>query len=132
MKMIRSALLAAWACIGLAASAQSTAPPAGASQKTALDADARTIDIVSGTYGQNCGARRGNATHDLARRCDGRLTCDYILNRTFGAGAASCRRGFLAEWRCSNTEFHTAALSAGAKSGDVLVLSCERQDGPGR
>ncbi|TDN67283.1 hypothetical protein B0G77_0538 [Paraburkholderia sp. BL10I2N1] len=41
-------------------------------------AQARAIKIVSGTYDQNCGAPRGNATHDLAHQCDGRTTCRYI------------------------------------------------------
>ncbi|RKP46514.1 hypothetical protein D7S89_16910 [Trinickia fusca] len=102
-------------------------------QAVAPEADTQTINIVSGTYGENCGVPRGNATQSLARRCDGRRTCDYVLNDAFGDGdTAACRRGFLAEWRCGKTEFHTAALSAGAKPGDTLVLSCVRENGPGR
>ncbi|CAB3799249.1 hypothetical protein [Pararobbsia alpina] len=95
-------------------------------------AQARAIRIVSGTYGQNCGAPIGNATHDLARQCNGRETCRYIVGKSLaGDPVVACRKDLLAEWLCSDTEFHTAALSPEAW-GSTLVLSCIRQTGAGR
>jgi hypothetical protein len=96
-------------------------------------AQAIAIKVVSGTYGQNCGAQRGNATSELATRCDGRDTCEYRVDRRrILDPAAGCPKDFLAEWRCGKTEFHTAMLSPEAGAGSTLVLSCVRQTGAGK
>lgn len=126
--------LGALACIGLALSACGATPPAPASslRTSAQSTDARPITIVSGTYGQNCGTALGNATRELSHQCDGRRTCSYVLPPATRNAKPACRRDFRAEWRCSDTELHTASLSAGARSGDVLVLSCERENGAGK
>ena len=89
-----------------------------------------TIAIVSGTYGSNCGAPRGNVTRDLAQHCDGLQTCSYPVSMV-AAQSGGCRNDYLAEWRCGSHEFHTAALAAGAGAGDRLVLSCVPSSGPG-
>lgn len=65
-------------------------------------AQARTISIVSGSYGQNCGAAAGNVTRDLAARCNGRSTGAYALNQALAQNvASSCPRALLAQWRCT-------------------------------
>jgi hypothetical protein len=93
---------------------------------------ARTITIISGTYGANCGAPGGNATPDLVQQCDGRDTCEYVPNRArIGGATRSCPGAVQADWRCSSTEFHTAMLSPEADMGSTLVLSCMEQNGPG-
>ncbi|SIT45538.1 conserved exported hypothetical protein [Paraburkholderia ribeironis] len=98
-----------------------------------MGAQPRTINIATGTYGQNCGAPRGNATPDLAHRCDGRLSCSYALPEApEGKQAAACRRDFVAEWRCDSGEFHTAAIAPGATPNDTLVLSCIEETGAGK
>jgi hypothetical protein len=96
-------------------------------------AEVRTIQIVSGTYGQNCGAPHGNVTHDVALQCDGRTTCEYVPHGTRKRRlAAACSSGFVAEWRCDGADFHTAALSPEARSDDTLVLSCVMERGAGK
>jgi hypothetical protein len=99
-------------------------------------AQAIAIEVMFGTYGQNCGAQRGNATADLATRCDGRDgrdTCEYRIDRRrILDPAAGCPKDLLAEWRCGKTEFHTAMLSPEAGAGSTLVLSCVRQTGAGK
>ncbi|MFT4069225.1 hypothetical protein [Paraburkholderia sp.] len=93
----------------------------------------RTITIVSGTYGDNCGAPRGNLTRDVARHCNGRSTCGYSVPGLHKGGMTmGCQRDFLAEWHCDNAEFHSAALSPGAKSGDTLMLGCVESRGAGK
>ncbi|WP_322056938.1 hypothetical protein [Paraburkholderia sp. J63] len=132
--------------------AANTAKPAAASiapvTPIAQTAATPTIAIVAGTWGANCGARRGNATRDLARHCNGLPTCGYVLGApATGApspqapaplssgrkmtSSAACRVDYRAQWRCGNREFHDAALSAGASPGDTLVLSCVHENGPG-
>ncbi|CAE6818383.1 hypothetical protein R75461_05984 [Paraburkholderia nemoris] len=96
-------------------------------------AETRAIRILAGTYGTNCRMPRGDATHDLARQCDGLQTCPYILRKApTGAPSKDCRKDFRVEWRCTDTEFHTATLSAEAGPGSRLVLSCVEETGPGR
>ncbi|WP_175147795.1 hypothetical protein [Paraburkholderia ultramafica] len=96
-------------------------------------AEVRTIQIVSGTYGQNCGAPHGNVTHDVAHQCDGRMTCEYAPRGTHKRRLAmACSSDFVAEWRCDSADFHTAALSPEARSGDTLVLSCVMERGAGK
>src|SRR6185437_12395368 len=93
----------------------------------------RTIRIVSGSYGLNCGAPHGNQTRDFARQCDGLMTCGYRPRAPLTRGpSAQCRSGFIAEWRCGSADFHTAALSPEAGGGDTLVLSCVIERGAGK
>ncbi|WP_262420112.1 hypothetical protein [Paraburkholderia sp. 31.1] len=100
---------------------------------TNADAQMRAITIVSGTYGENCGAPRGNLTRELERHCNGRETCDYALPGLHKGGTTmACPRDFHAEWHCDHADFHTAALGPGAKSGDTLVLGCVESRGAGK
>ncbi|OLL32209.1 hypothetical protein BTH42_07080 [Burkholderia sp. SRS-W-2-2016] len=99
----------------------------------AAAADMRSITIVSGTYGENCGAPHGNLTRDIARRCNGRQTCDYVVPGARKDHATrACPANFLAQWHCDGGSFHDAALSPGARSGDTLVLSCVESRGAGK
>ena len=96
-------------------------------------AQAERIRIESGTYGANCGAATGNATRDLAKHCNDRATCRYIVRtRLEPAQQASCARDFTAEWSCDHREFHRAMLSAEAGNGSSLVLTCIPSTGAGK
>ncbi|MGF6753647.1 hypothetical protein [Paraburkholderia sp. GAS42] len=93
---------------------------------------AETIRILSGTYGENCGVRRGNATGDLALHCNNRDACDYVVDRSrIGEPAVGCQKNFLAEWSCGSAERHTAEVSPEAGAGSTLVLSCIPMTGAG-
>jgi|GEM_PF-1973454 len=145
MKSARWILLGTLAFVAFAVWSESVAASPSRGTQTAA---APTIAIVSGTWGANCGARRGNATRDLARHCNGLLTCGYVLDARATSSSASsahralpsrrgttalqaCRVDYRAQWRCGSRESHDAALSAGASPGDTLVLSCARETGPG-
>ena len=96
-------------------------------------AQAIAIKVVSGTYGQNCGAQHGNATPDIATQCNGRDMCEYRIDRrTVRDPAVGCPKDFLAEWRCGETEVHIAMLSPEVGTDDTLVLSCVHQTGAGK
>lgn len=100
---------------------------------TSWSAEAREIKVVSGSYGKNCGASRGDATAELARQCNGLQTCRYVLREApAGSPSVRCRTDFRAEWLCTDTEFHTATLSANAEPGSTLVLSCIDEAGAGK
>jgi hypothetical protein len=92
-----------------------------------------TIRVVSATYGENCGARPGNATRDLADHCDRRRVCAYRIDKAVLEDTNhACAKNFLSEWRCGETESHTAALSPGLESGSTLVLTCIAPTGAGK
>ncbi|TCG07181.1 hypothetical protein BZM27_21035 [Paraburkholderia steynii] len=96
-------------------------------------AQAERIRIESGTYGANCGAATGNATRDLAKHCNDRATCRYIVNTRLDATQrASCARDFIAAWSCDHREFHRAMLSAEAGNGSSLVITCIPSTGAGK
>ena len=97
------------------------------------DHPSSAITVVSATYGRNCGQQDGNATFDLARRCDGRTACTYMLTGDIaGGGVRSCRSDLVAQWHCSDGQIHAAALSAGAAPGDQLLLTCREFPGAGK
>jgi len=97
------------------------------------DASAHSISIISGTYGQNCGALRGNASRDLINKCDGRETCNYTPDENTIADAGNhCSKDFLAEWRCEGGDSHLAMLSPDAGIKDTLVITCIQPTGAGR
>ncbi|WP_250456071.1 hypothetical protein [Caballeronia sp. ATUFL_M2_KS44] len=100
---------------------------------TASDASADAIHIESGTYGANCGAYQGNATHELAQRCDSVETCRYpvALPADFHKPRA-CRADFVAEWSCGRGEFHRAEVSAAVNNEGILVLTCVPSTGAGK
>jgi hypothetical protein len=98
-----------------------------------IAAQAQRIHIESGTYGANCGAASGNATRDLAKRCNDHATCRYIVNTRLDATQrAACARDFTAEWSCDHREFHRAMLSAEAGYGSSLILTCVPSTGAGK
>jgi hypothetical protein len=97
------------------------------------DAQMHAITIVSGTYGGNCGAPHGNLTRELARHCNGRESCDYRVPGLHKGGLTmGCQSDLHAEWHCDHADYHSAALSPGAKSGDTLVLGCVESRGAGK
>jgi hypothetical protein len=94
---------------------------------------AQHIRVESATYGANCGAATGNVTRDLARRCNERETCRYVVKaRPARTPHASCAADFITEWSCDHREFHRAMLSAEAGNGSALMLTCVPATGAGK
>jgi len=87
---------------------------------------AAQIQIVSATYGLNCGATRDNAKAAVAGACDGRRRCEYIVDsHMLGDPAPGCAKTFDAEWACAAGGAHQQKdLPAEAGQGSRLVLSC--------
>lgn len=84
------------------------------------------IDVVAGTYGRNCGAPYGNATGHLASKCNGRETCEYIIDyKVIGDAAPSCAKDYSADWKCGEgPDLRSAAAAAEAGFGTKITLSC--------
>jgi hypothetical protein len=86
-----------------------------AASAACADTGVATIKVVSATYGENCGARPGNATRDLASQCDSRRVCAYRIDRAV----------------LDDTD-RAAALSPGLETGSTLVLTCVPPAGAGK
>jgi peptidoglycan/LPS O-acetylase OafA/YrhL len=107
----------------LAAAAAPPAPsiaPAPSSRATA------GIDILSATYGQNCGAHTGNATADVHAACGGKSSCSYVVDVTrLGDPANGCQKNFTATYRCAgNPALLTREVPGEAGLGTSLELPC--------
>jgi hypothetical protein len=49
------------------------------------------VSVLSASYGANCGASAGNVTYALRSACEGRETCDYLVDvNTLGDPATGC------------------------------------------
>jgi hypothetical protein len=86
-------------------------------------ANAQSIDVVTATYGGNCGAPAGNATAGLGTACNGKVTCDYKINHAvIGDPKPGCAKSYAAQWRCPDMRGATIAEEA---DGKVISLSCQ-------
>ena len=84
------------------------------------------IKVIGATYGRNCGAPYGNVTNNLAEVCDGRATCEYVIDfRVLGDPTPNCLKDYYAEWQCGNDR-ERGVVSAGpeAGGGTRIVLRC--------
>jgi hypothetical protein len=84
------------------------------------------IKVIAGTYGRNCRAPYGNVTNHLAEICDGKATCEYIIDVTvIGDPAAGCAKDYFAEWQCGHDpERRTISARPEAGGGTRIVLRC--------
>ena len=90
-------------------------PPAGA------------IQVVAGSYGQNCRAARGNKTAHLQQLCNGKPSCAYrIDHQVIGDPAFGCSKDYVAEWRCgTEPAIRQAAAAPEAGLGSIVELRCD-------
>ena len=107
------------------------APEAGFGSTLTLQCEqpvalASGIQVVAGTYGENCKAPHGNKTSHLAEACNGRADCTYKVDYTvIGDPAVGCGKDYVAEWRCGGSrEVHRAVADAEAGFGKTVGLTC--------
>ena len=88
-----------------------------------------TIKVISGSYGNNCGAKPGNATAHVARICDGQALCEYKIDpAALEDPAPNCAKNFTAEWKCgAGATVYAVSVPAGAARGEPLRLACSTQ-----
>jgi hypothetical protein len=91
-----------------------------------INTETTAIKVVSGTYGQNCSAKPGNATAQVSTTCDGHSSCDFTIDTSvLEDPSPNCSKDFVAEWKCgSNIDIHSAALPSLTGKNDKLRLSC--------
>lgn len=61
----------------------------------------KSISVVSGSFGTNCGASYGNVTSHLASSCNGKTSCTYVVDwSVIGDPCPYKNKSYIAEWRC--------------------------------
>lgn len=60
----------------------------------------KSISVVSGSFGTNCGASYGNVTSHLASSCNGKKSCTYTVNFRIIGDPCRGNKSYIAEWRC--------------------------------
>ena len=96
----------------------------GVNEKT--ESPKSTIKVVTSSYGNNCGAKPGNATAHVARICDGQALCEYKIDPVaLEDSAPDCAKNFTAEWKCgAGATVYAVSMPAGAARGEPLRLAC--------
>jgi peptidoglycan/LPS O-acetylase OafA/YrhL len=84
------------------------------------------IRVISATYGANCGVARGNITWALVNACDGRNSCDYVVDVTkLGDPAGGCAKDFNVNYACMpDNSAQTTELAGEAGLGSHAALAC--------
>jgi peptidoglycan/LPS O-acetylase OafA/YrhL len=84
------------------------------------------------TYGGNCGAVPGNATKSIRKFCNGKESCDYVVDVTLlGDPAGGCSKSFFVEYTCEpEGRRRTKEIPGEAGLGSRLPLSCAPEEIP--
>jgi hypothetical protein len=103
---------------------------AGWGDKTVVLECWKTIKVSSATYGENCGAGKGNVTDDIAKQCDGKKTCSYnVDHKVIGDPTFGCAKTYSVEYQCGdNPKIFQESLPAEAGWGDKsITLKCNKR-----
>ena len=89
--------------------------------------NAANIDVLTAWYGQSCGAAHSNATSHVKAKCDGKVTCQYLVDvAALGDPKQFCEKNYIVQYACSGrTEVKMSQLGAEA-NGKVITLSCKK------
>jgi hypothetical protein len=84
------------------------------------------IRVTSATFGENCGAPRGNVTDKVGRICNEKETCALPGASVNDPDPAfGCGKSFAAEWKCGSGKIRFNSVPASAWGAAVLTLSCK-------
>jgi TonB family protein len=99
-----------------------------ASNNTSLNVGGGTISVEAATYGPSCNVTQGNDTTNLARLCNGRVSCTYTANnsRPGGDPAQGCNKDYIAQYRCSGDAANLRVVRHPAIKNESysVVLDC--------
>jgi hypothetical protein len=91
------------------------------------------IQVIAGTYGENCRAAHGNVTPRLAAACDGKASCTYKVDvNVLGDPAPNCAKDYIAEWTCGESSTVNKVKAelkpehhGDAGLGSIVTLTCD-------
>ena len=85
------------------------------------------IQVLTATYGANCGAPHGNATTHISTGCNGKDVCKYTVDFTvLGDPVPGCVKEYDVAYGCTGSKAQKGAHVGGEEAGfkKVVVLSC--------
>lgn len=84
------------------------------------------LSVDSATYGGNCGAPQGNATHEVILSCNGKEHCKYSIEvNRLGDPIARCAKDFSVSYVClPETAIFHKSVPAEAGFGSIVDLNC--------
>jgi tetratricopeptide (TPR) repeat protein len=84
------------------------------------------ISVTSATYGGNCRARSGNATVAVAQSCNGKASCEYVVDvGQLSDPAPGCSKNFQVQYSCApDTAVTRKELPGEAGLGSRIQLDC--------
>jgi len=102
-------------------------PPPAAPPPPQASRRSRSIQVVAGSYGQNCRAARGNVTAHLQQLCEGHSSCTYRVDyKVIGDPAYGCQKDYVAEWRCGgDPAVRRVSAAPEAGFGSTIELRCD-------
>jgi hypothetical protein len=87
-----------------------------------------TVDVISASFGANCGAQKDNMLQWVQSACSGKNLCDFGYNWTIGNPASACNAQFGVKWRCSSGGRTFSYSTSSLPTNDAIIpLSCEKQ-----
>lgn len=87
----------------------------------------KIIQVISATYGENCGAPVGNVTNYLKTACNGKDWCTYVIHYKDMGGDPKygCAKNYFATWRCGDSgKVRTLFVEPEAGRGSSILLYC--------
>ncbi len=87
----------------------------------------RGIIVHAATYGENCGAAHGNATHKVQLNCNGKAVCSYIVDvAALGDVAPRCGKDFSVEYICAPDKTpRTTKIPGEAGFKSMAIMRCK-------
>ena len=123
-----SSVTVSWQCGMYGTTYPVTAPAPFATHPVALSCPPG-VQIVSATYGGNCGASYGNQTTNLELACGGLPYCWYAIDYLkIGDPVPGCGKTYDVQYTCSNNPargVQTAHVDAEAGFNRLLFFSCQ-------
>ncbi len=82
------------------------------------------LQILSASFGANCGVMQGNATNDVFNSCRDPNYCSYQVSlQRLGDPAYGCRKDFRVQYSCNRMQPQEVYLP-GPAEGQTAVISC--------
>jgi hypothetical protein len=89
----------------------------------------RLIKIEEATYGANCGkgVKLGNATLPVAKSCDGRVSCNFLVSvEELGDPAPGCGKDFSVRFTCNQQQPARTPYVKGEANRSTIRVNCEK------
>ncbi len=81
------------------------------------------INIISATYGNNCGGKKNNVKNEVSKWCNGKFYCSFTP--THIDPAVGCRKDYSVNWTCSKDKKIYPIFVANHKDVPPLIeLKC--------